>query len=55
MSLLNNEGFCFVLKNYWLDNQLSPVSAETVWDAAEATIRAYIISQTSLIKTLRTQ
>jgi hypothetical protein len=56
-SLLNNEGFSSVIKDtlshYWLDNQLSPVSAATIWDAATATTRGHIISQASLIKKLR--
>jgi hypothetical protein len=41
------------LLHYWHDNQLSPVSAATIWDAAKATIRGYIISLASLIKKLR--
>lgn len=35
-----------------IDNQLSPISAATIWDAAKATIRCYIISQLSLIMKL---
>jgi hypothetical protein len=49
MSLLNNELLC---DYYCLDNQFSPVSAATIWDAAKATTGGYIISQASLIKKL---
>lgn len=59
VSHLNNNAFCTFLKqkiaHYWQDNQNSPVSSATKWDAAKAVLRGHIISYSSLVKKVKTQ
>ena len=48
---MNSDPFCIFVRNnlsqFWLDNENSPVSSATIWDAAKATLRGHLISYSS--------